>query len=331
MAPSMSKMIPATSFDYFMRLVPEIRFMIWEFAIINPELKPLAHFFGFRKEYFRYLWENMSDDWRDDDYVNRYTEGQWCKGEPSAEDKDYANDSGLYNACPESRSVLLKVWAKHMGFSKEQMHWRLYKAFGYNSEGKPYHLTMYPTRDLICAPNPWDVDRVRSQLDLFNSDKGSVAFIFDPKWATGNYWDQNVLSNGYPLTDNATLAMDRYRDSSNCAFREVIDWMTRKPQDLKLWFIDFDFKPIRDFRMDMVPANRQVFRGRSHMYIEASADDVGEDGIWHYPWPHYNRGIWKFLHCADRYVADKQRSMNQGNANEGFSRALACIPLRWLE
>lgn len=267
----------------FADLPTELREHIWSLAIWNRECLPAAHFFKASKEAVECQsdWSEdlFTSDW-DCNYCNLRSPC-WDPCEPErfrwaseGNISGYVQNSGLWNACTESRQAMLRHWTKYLGESQADVY-ESFENYRVPDNDGDFCLVTRPSQDLCCinVAHLQHLDYSIHYLDRRTFD--NFGFEFDPAWTEefARRWDlgccdkEEVFDKIYHREDDETTTLDH-----------LLSHMERfKEGDEYIWLIDHRLQPTTKLSDDKVAEGgrgREVFRARDRRYIEVKRQDI---------------------------------------------------------
>ena len=280
------------TFTCFGQLPKEIRERIWDLAIQNRNAEPEAHFFSISYEKQKLLWDTKQDRtslvWSESTTLVTAPTWKTCLGvhrswdsleNPSA----YLLDSGLWNACIESRDVVAARWDRiHRCDSECRYTCARYDRYQVTTliigEGASRRwLTVRPQLDLIVYQLPYldttedPVFTPASGLFHWGSIRTeNLAIEYNPRWM----WEIECFERGC----DADLGQ-RLRERMNCVgglLREALKISVEMYGGF-LWLVDHtSLQPADRIKYSELAANHKVFFSRGRRYIQVFPSDVGK-------------------------------------------------------
>lgn len=273
----------------FADLPLELREIIWEQAIWNREGLSAAHFFNTSKDAL-----DSHKDVSEDPFSTTWTH-TWCAyrspcwdpSEPqklrwSSEDNisGYTQNSGLWNACRESRRVLVRHWKSrpqpYLGPGRERLVF--VDNFRVPDDDGDFFIVTHPKQDLMC------VDAASLQNDFVHGSLGQnfdhFGFVFDPDWVQDI--QQRSESSHYTHDYDPYLEIHfRKREQPTMVdhfFHHLEEYWEAYGQ---VWLIDYRLKPTANLRYDKVAEGgkqRFVFRARDRRFVQVFEEDIKPGG-----------------------------------------------------
>jgi hypothetical protein len=271
----------------FADLPLEVREMIWEQAIWNREGLGAAHFFNTSKDGHE-CHKDVSEDPFSTTWAHTwwdYRSPCWDPSEPqklrwSSEDNisGYTQNSGLWNACRESRRVLVRHWKTrpqpYLGPGRERLvH---VDNFRVENDDGDFFIVTHPKQDLVCV-------NFASLRDNFVHGRlgpnfTHFGFVFDPDWVQDIKQRSESSDHDYPYLE----IHYRQREKPTMVdhfFHQLEEYGESNGQ---VWLIDYRLKPTAKLRHDKIAEGGKgpfVFRARDRRFIQVLEEDVKPGGV----------------------------------------------------
>lgn len=272
----------------FMDLPTELRRQIWDLAIWNRECLPEAHFFNAAKEGL-----DCEQDVTEDPFTNDWLPAlcnlrspSWNPSKPgqfkwNLEENvsGYTRNSGLWNACTESRQALIHRWKNRQ---KKYRHYgvldsvKSFKVPGDNDQD--FFIVTYTCEDLICI-NIAHLDGLDYSGDLGYGSYQNFGFEFETSFFQ-EFEKRCITGEWYNKSDAFRKMCATYREKTTptTPLDHFFDHLERfKECPVNIWLIDHRLQPRSNFNSG--PAiegsqRRAVFRAQNRRFVEVMDTDI---------------------------------------------------------
>jgi len=330
---------PLDQFHYFPRLPPELRIIIWGMALRPCGIRGVHYFSLFNSSKEHPLWDlSIANRWHSKsgkvygellgnllntehriaaprvvahgDPSQPQPQHSWFKGNPSL----YAWDAGLFNACRESRRIIVTKSLK-----RSRLNWDGWVIEGRHDEGgKIMPLRGHSYHDLHCFQFDrglveaskylrWSVLLSQLPFNHLSLCPSNIAFEFDPTWLVS-------------LPEGGDLVNYLHNEPSprGLVARLLDAWHhSEVPSYIQIWLIDRSIRVSREIEARMRYHPRTTFSDLRETYVSVKRQDIFRD-----LGPKMERDSVFYL-C--RRFADWETSINRMPWRNSLG-VLACLP-----